>query len=283
MRFSQVLKDERGKKEQKGDCHLTIQKPTRELSIEETLTWTFDLYSNHVVTFFILLLVGSLISGSLGAIISNYARNVFQIDTAFPSDISPSQLWGIILNLLAIVLVSLLITWLIDTVIHGICIKYASGLIEQKKQSLDDAFNFTMHRLVSLLASAIIVAILVVLGLIALVVPGIILIIMLSLTEPAILIEDIGALDSLSRSRRLVSGRWLKTFAFLLIIGIIVVIVSYIGSLIATPFGDFSWVASSIISAFVAPIAPISTTVYYYSMIEKEEQQRIPPPPPPPF
>jgi hypothetical protein len=139
-----------------------------------------------------------------------------------------------------------------------------------------------LHKLVSILVSTLIVGLLIGLGLIALIIPGIILAIMYSLVVPVIINENVGALGSLSRSKRLVDHCWLKTFAFFLIIGI-VLLAAFIGTLVALPFGDFGWVVSSIISAFPSPILPISTTVYYYSMAGREEEQRIPPPPPPPF
>jgi hypothetical protein len=125
--------------------------------------------------------------------------------------------------------------------------------------------------------STLIVGLLIGLGLIALITPGIILAIMYSLVVPVIINENVGALGSLSRSKRLVDHRWLKTFAFFLIIGIVVLLAAFIGTLVALPFGDFGWVVSSIISAFLGPILPISTTVYYYSMAGREEEQRIPP------
>jgi hypothetical protein len=140
-----------------------------------------------------------------------------------------------------------------------------------------------MTRLPSLLVAGLIYAILVGVGLVALIIPGIILAIMFSLNTPAIMIENAGALGSLSRSRKLVGGRWLKTFMLLLIIVLIFGLVVFIGNLIAAPFGSFSWLASGIISAFVQPILPISLAVYYYSMLGREEQQRVPPPPAPPF
>lgn len=124
---------------------------------------------------------------------------------------------------------------------------------------------------------------LIVLGFLALIVPGIILAMMFYLVVPVIIIENAGALESLSRSRRLVSNRWFKTFILSLIVIIIVFFVSFVGNLIGSPFGAFGWLVSSIIAAFVRPILPISTTVYYYSMAGREAQRRLPPPPPPPF
>lgn len=98
---------------------------------------------------------------------------------------------------------------------------------------------------------------------------------------PVIIIEDTAAFESLSRSRRLVSNRWFKTFIFSLIVGTIILVVYFIGTLIGSPFGDFSWLVSSIIAAFIQPVLPISTAIYYYSMIGTEEQRILPPPLPP--
>jgi uncharacterized membrane protein len=136
-------------------------------------------------------------------------------------------------------------------------------------------------KLLSLLVAALITGILIGLGFLALIVPGIILYIMFYLVVPTIIIEDIGAFDSLSRSRRLVSNRWLKTFVLFLIVGLITGLVAFIGNLIGTPLGIYRWFLSSIIAAFVQPILPISLTVYYYSMLAKGEQMVLPPPPPP--
>jgi len=166
--------------------------------------------------------------------------------------------------------------------ISGVCVKCTSDLIEKGKASLGESFNFTAYRLPSLLIATLITGILVALGLLALIVPGIILYIMFYLVIPAIIIENIGAFDSLSRSRRLVSNRWLKTFVLALIVGLIIGIAVFVASLITAPLGIYSSLVGSVITAFVQPILPISLTVYYYSMLAKE-QQRIPPPPPPPF
>jgi hypothetical protein len=121
------------------------------------------------------------------------------------------------------------------------------------------------------LAAAILLGIIIAVGLIALIIPGIILALMFSLTISAIMIENVGAIEGMSRSRALVSHGWLKTFAILLIIGIILAIVSYIAGLIASPLGSYSWILSSIISALIAPILPITLTVHYYSMRAKEQ------------
>jgi len=114
-------------------------------------------------------------------------------------------------------------------------------------------------------------------------IPGIIITIMFSLIMPTIIVEQKGTFESLGRSRKLVSNRWLKTFALLLIVYIILGMVTGIVNLIATPlnvtYPNINLIITSIISSFVAPIFPIAITYLYYAMVARE----IPPPPPPPF
>ena len=262
---------------------MKTEKPLRELSIEEILRLTFELYSKKFGSFLIPMLVASLVSGSFSALIGRYVENMPQLGYETNPEAVWSYFWNYMVPLLAIAFIIGIISWLISTIAEGTCVKFAAENIEKGEGSLGEAFNFIIYKLPSLIAAAIITVILIVLGFIAFIIPGIILAIMFSLVIPTIIIENVGALDSLSRSRRLVSNRWLKTLALLLIVYLLALFVSYIGTLIGQPFGEFKWLISSIISAFVQPIIPIALTFYYYSMLAKEQQRMIPPPPPPPF
>ncbi|HYU87093.1 MAG TPA: zinc-ribbon domain-containing protein, partial [Candidatus Bathyarchaeia archaeon] len=129
--------------------------------------------------------------------------------------------------------------------------------------------------LLSIWALSIIVGIIVVLGFIALVVPGIILAIMFSLALPVLLIENKGVTESMGRSRQLVSHRWTKTFGTFLVLGIIVLIASLIFSAITAPLGIIGPVVNGILSALYQPLFPILMAVYYYSNLARISQ---PPP-----
>ena len=133
------------------------------------------------------------------------------------------------------------------------------------------------QKLLSIWALNIIVGIIVFLGFIALIVPGIILAIMFSLALPVLLIENKGVTESMGRSRVLVGQRWLKTFATLLVLGIIVIIASVIISAIKGLFGIASPVVNGILAAFYQPLFPILLAVYYYSNLARISQ---PPPSP---
>ena len=261
-----------------------FQKPSQELSIEETLSWTFDLYTRNFVTFFVPMLVALLVSGVFSYIISSYALSMPRPGAGASNKELLDWFYNFAAKLLAAAFTLGILSWIVSSLATGVVIKSASNLTEKGTANLGEAFSFGASKLLSVLVGTVIIAVLVVLGMIALIVPGIIIALMYSIAIPAILIEDIGAMDGLSRSRKLVSKRWLKTFVLLLIVGLIVGVITYVASLVATPFGLFGWTISSIVTAFVEPLFPISLVVYYYSMLAKEEQwQKIQTPPPPPF
>jgi len=173
-----------------------------------------------------------------------------------------------------------LVLWIVGTTTTGIVIKNASDHIEKGTSNLNVSFNFAISKLPSLLIAQFIAGILIVIGMIFFVVPGIIIAIMFSLILPTIIVEQKGAFESLGRSKKLVSKRWLKTFALLLILGIIALIVNGGATLLAEPFSIVHPIVNplitNIISAFVSPIYPIAITYLYYSMLAREN----PTPPP---
>ena len=110
-------------------------------------------------------------------------------------------------------------------------------MLEKGHATLQTSFHFTLTKVLYLLAASIVTVTLMVLGFIALIIPGIIVAIIFSLVNPAIMLEGKGILGSLSRSRVLVRNRWLKTIVLFLVIGTIVAVVNGIAVLIAGQLG----------------------------------------------
>ena len=249
----------------------------RELSTGEILSQTFNLYSRNFVQYLIPFLVAGIVTGLVTIVV----RSAIVIPEA-PLHPTSQQLleWfpTFFTATVTSIFLSGIVSWIANSISTGITIKFTSDMLERGQANLQTSFNFTLTKLLPLLAVSIITGILIVLGFVALVIPGVILALMFSLVYPVIMLEGTGVLGSLSRSRFLVSNRWLKTFGLLLVVGIIVAVVNGVAGLIASPFGLFSPLVSGILTAFITPIAAISITLYYYSMRAKT----FPPPPPPP-
>lgn len=235
-----------------------------ELSLGEVVSKTFDLCRRNFVKYTVLFLVVEAVIG----LIDVWAYGAFPLPT-LPSNATPQDVlnWapGFFTNLFYLIAVVGLVSVVFGTIAYGGTIKMASEEIENKPVGLGAAVRFAASKVLWVWALGIVVGIIVVLGLVALVVPGIILAIMFSLSFQALLIENAGIGGSLSRSRELVGHRWLKTFAVIVVFGIIVGVAAAVVGAIAAPFGYWRQLVSGVLSAFYLPIVPVATTVYFYS------------------
>ena len=240
----------------------------RELNFGEVISKTFELYRNNFVTYLILFLIVEALFAVITAVV-NQAANLPSLGpnpTAQQiSDFVSSSLGTLLAAGLALVITAVVVF----PIAAGTAVRIASEEVQGRKSSMTASASFAASKLLSMWALGIIVGLLVFVGLILLVIPGIILAIMFCLVLQALLIENAGVIGSLTRSRELVSHRWLKTFAIAIVLGIIIIIISAVLSIIAAPFGSASGFVSTVLGAFTAPIIPIATTVYYYSNLAR--------------
>lgn len=229
---------------------------TQEQSLGEVVSKTFDLYRREFWKYAILFVV-------LEAIIG-VATTLLRRATVVSAAPTVTHLGGVI-PLIAVTLILALVFYPFTV---GAAVKMASDEIEMRPVDLGASVRAGISKIVWLWAVGLVVGIIVLLGTIALIVPGIILAIMFSLVVPVIIIEGSG-FESMSRSRRLVSKRWLKTFALFLVIGIIIGIPTLIVDAITAHLGVASTAVSGVISGFYVGLSPIALTVYYYSNVAR--------------
>ncbi len=106
-------------------------------------------------------------------------------------------------------------------VIGGMYPLMVKNVMEGREVEMSDAFAKSLRRFPSLIGASILVGLLVALGLLLLVVPGIIFFLWYAYTIPAIMLENLGARDGMSASKRFCRTVKLKTFLIILIIAII--------------------------------------------------------------
>jgi hypothetical protein len=240
-----------------------LKKPVREFSFDEVLRRSFHLYQARLREFVLPFLVAGIASGTINAVMSFVGFLTYPIPS-LRLDLSGFLEFFASVMLLAIVSLFFL------TMASGTAVKYSSDILEKGDARLGESFNFALSRLLSLLGSGIATFILLMAGAVCLVVPSVIFAIMFSLVVPVVIIEGTGVLESLGRSRILVSKRWGRTFAVLIIILIIYGITSGIATTITRPIGFASSIIAGVASAFILPLLPIATTFLYYSMKVKE-------------
>jgi len=240
----------------------------RELSLGDVISKTFELYRRDFTKYFVLFAVVGVIIG----IVTTLARQAFPLPT-LPSNPTPQQVsnWfpsflGALVLLIALISI---VTVVFSPIAQGTAIKLASEQIEKGHAEIGTSVRFAVSKLLWIWALSIVVGVIVILGFIALIVPGIILAIMFSLAFPVLLIENKGVLESMGRSRELVSHRWLKTFATFLVLAIVNIVASAIVSAISGLLGVAGPIVNGFLSAFYQPLFPILLTVYYYSNLAR--------------
>jgi len=249
---------------------LSLGKPPRVLSAAEIIDRSFSLYSQRLLEFFAPFFLAGILYGLI-----RHVTGLFLPPVILPQKLN-ERFFEWLMSYLGVLVgatSALGITfWIISTIVSGIVTKYASDLLEKGDSSLTAAFNFTIHKLAPLLVAGLISGVLMILGVICFIVPGIIVAVMFSLIVPVIIIEDRGAFESLERSRRLVDKSWWKTFTVLLLILLVTGLLSIIGESVSIFFGPFGDVASTLVAALIQPIYPLALTYLYYSMCTKEEK-----------
>jgi len=247
----------------------------RELGLGENISKTFEVYRREFAKYFVLFaIVGVIVQVATTLAQQAFVRPTLPVNpTSQQLSSYLSALFGALFLLLAVIFV---VNIVFSTIAEGSAIKLASEQITKGQADLGPSVRFAVSKLLSIWALSIIVGIIVFLGFIALIVPGIILAIMYSISLPVLLIENKGVTESMGRSRQLVGHRWGKTFGTFLVLGIIVLIASLIFGAITAPLGIILGpVANGILSAFYQPLFPILMVVYYYSNLA-----RTAPPPP---
>lgn len=153
------------------------------------------------------------------------------------------------------------------------------GTPHEIRESLE--FAFARHRLLSLLWVGTIATVMVVIGVILLIIPGIYLFVATSLAVPVLMLEGQRGMGAISRSMNLVSGRWWSTFGRLLV-GLIMYIVAVfvIGAIAGgiahsttnvTLFEVIQGLVGALITIVLAPfIAALINVIYIDLRVRKE-------------
>lgn len=184
-------------------------------------------------------------------------------------------------------LVPALLSLVLFSVASAACVHLIAEGREGREVSWGAALRFGSSRAAGVLAASLLVLVVVLLGLFALVVPGIWLAVALALTTPALVLERLGPVAAMRRSFTLVRGQWWRTAAVVglgavLAIGIVLVVVvpattlalatDSLGARVA-----ISAIADTIGSALLLPFAVGLLTLLYLDRRDREAAPFSPP------
>jgi len=242
----------------------------RKISVLEILDKSFSVYFAKMEMFYAIFLILNIINAVL----------VHAITDFIPSLSVPSELPGGVLSWLvnygvsAIMAfsISILIIWLITNFGNSIVIGCVSEILEGRRVEITKNLKMTFHLSGRLLMVSLVVGALVVLGFILLIFPGLIMAIIFSLSTPVMVIERLGALDSLRRSKEMSDNMWWKIFLLLAALFAMFVLSYLVAEALSIILYRYyrqilvRHVIRILLITLVEPLYPISITHLYYGL-----------------
>ena len=174
----------------------------------------------------------------------------------------------VLLDLFLLGLATAAILFAVVLALHALIIQYTYDQLVARQANWHEVLSKVLPRFLPLIFATLVSGLIVVLGLVALLVPGIVLAIMFILVPHSILIEGRGPIASLSRSSSLTAGnKWTILFflAFWLIVSVLL-------SMVVRQIAPAIWqdAVQLIEGTLFGPILPISTTIIYVRLATSE-------------
>ena len=172
---------------------------------------------------------------------------------------------GWFLNLIASVYQIVASVWLAGTIVKIVEDVEADGVVDA---SVGELFGLVAPRLFALFLLSIVVGILVGIGLLFFIIPGIILALMWMVSTPSMIVENKGVFESMSRSSELTRENRMRILGvgLLLIVAYIVIALIIIALTAITPILGIIGGIAIVVAAY--PYLAIIVSVLYFNLVE---------------
>ena len=237
---------------------MDAQQRLARLSAGDVLTRSFGVFFGNFFVFVFLAVAVELPA----ALLMHYLTNVF-----LPS--SGVGVAGAVLSGIAAGLLATIPTYMATgMIIYGV-FRY----LQEQPFTIGDCVRIALGRLGWLFLTSLVAGLIVTLGLILFIVPGVYLALVYSVVAPAVIVERLGVGASLSRSAGLTKDRRLTIFGIFIVVYVIVILIGVIGGAIGGMFG-VGW-ANTTISSIISGVASafnsvVLVVIYYCLRVDKE-------------
>jgi hypothetical protein len=175
-------------------------------------------------------------------------------------------------------LIALIVRVVATTLFTGMVVQLVADVQDGRRDaSVSELLRAVAPVLGQLVAVAIVVGIGVVLGLIALIIPGVILFTVWSLAAPVVVLERPPGLGALRRSRELVRGNGWQVFGVIFVLGILIAILTgVLGLAAASASLAAGIVVGVVLGVLTAPLPALASAVLYLELREQRAREERP-------
>jgi uncharacterized protein YybS (DUF2232 family) len=243
----------------------------RPRTLGEILSEAFRIYKENAAKLMVIVAVVvvplSFVSALLGRLLGEPEAHRVKI-LGQPATIEYSRSLGVTL---AAVIIAAAIGVIIWAILQAAMLRGAAQATIGDAVDVEASYRWGLRRFGSVLLLAILVGIVVVVGLILLVIPGIIFLVFLSVSEPALIVENRRGTEAMSRSWNLVRGHFWHALVVILLAAIITWVVQGILTAIGGDNWFVRWVFSAIAQIITAPFTVLVTVLLYLDLRARKE------------
>lgn len=179
---------------------------------------------------------------------------------------------GWFLNMIATVYQIIATVWLAGAVVKIVEDVEADGVVDA---SVGELFGLVAPRLFSLFLLSLVVGILVGIGFIFFIIPGIILTLMWIVSTPSMMVEDKGVFDSMSRSSELTKENRMRILGVGILLIVAYIVVALIIALLAAITPILGIIGGIALLVAVYPYLAIIVSVLYFNLVEVKGGQVV--------
>lgn len=164
--------------------------------------------------------------------------------------------------------VALVVAWILGIVFFTALVAGVDAVAKRSSISISAALGIGVRRLFPLLGCFLLLGLAIMGGSLLLVVPGLILMISLSMAPYLLITEGMGPLEALKASHHLVWGNWWRTATILTVVLFIIIVASFLAGLLSgtgAAFGMISEGAGGVISSALAVLINALIMPLYYA------------------
>jgi hypothetical protein len=222
------------------------------MSVDSVLSEAWSLYRRFLKEFFLTALVVFVALDALTALVDQASRDSSQGELLF---------WTVVATVISLVgyfVVQAPLVELVRDVRDG-----------RADRSVGETYRAVQPRIGAVIGAGVIAAVCIGAGLLAFLVPGLVLLTLWALIVPVVVIEGCGPMRSFGRSQEIVRGHLWTMFALMLIafVGVMGIVANLI-RLLFLPLPDFVdvWLGSLVAHSLTVPFAAVVLTTAYFQL-----------------
>lgn len=238
--------------------------------IGEILSAAFSIYRNNAANLLLIVAIVVVPLSFIGALLTRVVAGPTEHTVEIlgqPVTTAEPRTFALVLTAALIAVAIGVIIWAIT---EAAILRGAAQATIGDPVDIEASYRWGLRRFGSVLLVSVLVGLTIVVGFLLLIIPGIIFLVFLSVSVPALVIENVRGREAMRRSWNLVSGHFWHTLGAILVAAIITSLVSsIIGSIGANWFVE--WIFTAIAEIITVPFTAIVGVVLYLDLRARKE------------